>query len=71
LLYEAMPSTSCSAETRLLGRLLRIAPYATTARSTRNPGILLTLRRRGLIDMDAWGVVSLTQRGELAAMAGL
>lgn len=64
-----MPSTPCSTEACVLGRLLRIAPYATTALSAFNAAMLRRLCRRGLVRMDAWGVVALTRRGELAAMA--
>lgn len=66
-----MPSTSSSTEHRILARLLRIAPYATAAFSGHHFRALIALRQRGLVHMDAWGVVSLTWRGELAAMAVL
>ena len=63
-----MPSTPCSTEACILGRLLRIAPYATSALSAFNAAMLRSLCRRGLVRMDAWGVVSLTRRGEAVAM---
>ena len=66
-----MSSISRSTESGLLIRLLRLAPYATTALSAHHLGALLGLRRRGLVVMDCWGVVSLTCRGELVAMAFL
>ena len=66
-----MSFASTSPETRILGCLLRMAPYATTAFSALHGGALRGLLRRGLIRMDPWGVVSLTRRGELAAMAML
>ena len=46
-----------------------MAPYATGALSGFNDVLLRRLCRRGLVRMDAWGVVSLTIRGEMAAMA--
>ena len=64
-----MSSTPCSTEACILGRLLRMAPYATSALSAFNAALLRSLCQRGLVRMDAWGVVALTRRGELAAMA--
>jgi hypothetical protein len=66
-----MPSLPCSTEACVLERLLRMAPYATSALSAFNAALLRSLLRRGLIRMDAWGVVSLTRRGEMAALAML
>ena len=66
-----MSSIPCSTEACILGRLLRMAPYATSALSAFNAALLRRLLRRGLIRMDAWGVVSLTRRGEMAAMTML
>jgi hypothetical protein len=63
-----MPSTSRSLEKRLLRQLLRLAPYATVARLERNRRALVALHERGLIAMDAWGVVSLTRQGERTAL---
>ena len=65
----SMSFTSNSSETRILGCLLRMAPYATTAFTAFNVAVLRSLLRRGLIHMDPWGVVSLTRQGELAAIA--
>ncbi len=66
-----MSSTSCSTEACILGRLLRMAPYATSALPAFNAALLRRLRQRGLVRMDAWGIVALTRRGEMAAMAML
>ena len=63
-----MPSAPRSTEARILACLLRIAPYATTAVTAFNDAVLRQLRQRGLIVIDTWGVVSLTRRGEAAAL---
>jgi hypothetical protein len=57
-----------STELRILRHLLRLAPYATSALQACNRRALVVLHRRGLVAMDAWGVVSLTHRGERVAM---
>lgn len=63
-----MPSSPRSVEIRILRHLLRLAPYATAALQPLNARALDALHRRGLINMDAWGIVSLTHQGERAAM---
>ena len=63
-----MPSLPCSTEACVLERLLRMAPYATSALSAFNAALLRRLCQRGLIRMDAWGVVSLTRQGERTAL---
>lgn len=57
-----------SFESRILRHLLRLAPYSTTAVRSCGLRALLALQQRGLIVMDAWGVVSLTCRGERIAL---
>jgi hypothetical protein len=63
-----MHTSPPSFESRILRQLLRLAPYSTTVIRTRGGRALLALQRRGLIVMDAWGVVSLTHRGERIAL---
>lgn len=57
-----------SPELRILRHLVRLAPYATTTLMACNRRALNALRQHGLIHMDAWGVVSLTRRGERVAL---
>ena len=54
-------------QTRLLRRLLGLAPYPSMTFKTHQTLDLATLWQRGLVCIDPWGIVSLTWKGEAAA----